>query len=173
MSKINQEKTVSANSKGIVISYGDVNKHMFTRYPVEHVRKIQLHGTVKYQTIEKEFTPIQEDLYQKLVHGFSAYTREELSIMSKTKKFKISVSYTKAHRILNRWKQEIVNEAVDSFMSRLFPHSPVVKQFINVKGYDDNLESVFTFKELGVSKKDIANKLIEFGLLPQNFFNLV
>ena len=48
----NSEKTISANSKGIIVSYGDVKKHMFASYNrSEYVRKIQLGGTKKYQKI--------------------------------------------------------------------------------------------------------------------------
>jgi hypothetical protein len=119
-----------------------------------------------------QFNTTQKDLYQKIVYGFSAYTKEEILTMSKSKKYKVTVAYTKAHRILNRWKQEIVNEAVDVIFLRMFPKSVLAKQMVSEKGYDDNLECTISFKDLGVSKKDIANKLIEFGLLPENFFNL-
>lgn len=171
----NSEKTISANSRGIVISYGDSNKHMFVNYQTpKYVEKIQLNGTRKYQREEFfYFTPVQKDLYQKTVYGFSAYSKEELSKMSKAKKFKIMMSYTKTQRLLNRWKQEIVNEVVDSFLLKMFPKSSVAKTMVAEKGYDDNIECNMSFRELGVSQKKVINKLIEFGMLPQNFFNLV
>ena len=63
MAKFNSEKTISANSNGIVISYGDANKHQFVNYQSKnaHVSKIQTEGTVKYQKIERQikFTPKQ------------------------------------------------------------------------------------------------------------------
>ena len=49
----NPHKTVSANSKGIVVSFGDVNKHKFIKYEPTAVEQIQLYGTVKYQKIEQ------------------------------------------------------------------------------------------------------------------------
>ena len=93
--------------------------------------------------------------------------------MSPTVKSKIIVAYTRARRLLNRWKQEIINEQVDSFLINLFPNSPVVKQMVNVKGYDDNLNTDYiTFKELGISRQAIAEKLIQLGILPSNFCQL-
>jgi len=167
------EKTISCNSNGMVISYGDVNKHQFVRYQTpKYVEKIQIEGTVKYQTIESDFNPVQEDLYQKIVYGFNAYTKKELDSLSKSKKFKISVDYTKARRILNRWKQEIVDESVNMLFLKMFPKSPITKQITSVKGYDDNLQVNISFKDLGVSKHKIAAKLIEFGILPNNFYQL-
>lgn len=145
---------------------------MFIKY--EHVQKIQLEGTKKYQSIETFYlNPLQKDLFEKLVYGFSAYSKLELDHMSKSKKMRIKIDYTKAQRILNRWKQEIVNESIDLLFLRMFPKSKTVKQIVSEKGYDDNLECTISFKDLGISKKQVVNKLIEFGLLPENFFNLV
>jgi len=169
----NSDKMISANSKGIIISYGDVNKHMFTSYENKYVKKIQLEGTVKYQKVEVKFTPLQKSLYSQTVYGFSAFTKEELLNMSKTKKSKVLIAYTRAHRILNRWKQELINESVNSLMGKLFPNSPVVKAMAAVNGYDDNLDCTdIHFKDLGISRKQIVDKLIEFNLLPVNFYQL-
>jgi hypothetical protein len=63
----NSEKTISANSKGIVITYGDVNKHMYTSYGNSYVKKVQLEGTSKYQNVQTHsLTPIQKELYFKM-----------------------------------------------------------------------------------------------------------
>jgi hypothetical protein len=170
----NSEKTISANSKGIIITYGDVNKHMYTSYGNSYVKKVQLEGTSKYQNVQTHsLTPTQKELYFKIVYGFSSFSNEELASMSKTKKYKVLTNYTKAHRILNRWKQEIINESVNNIMSKLFPNSPVVKKMLSVNGYDDTLDcSHMSFKDLGISRKQIIDKLIEFSLLPQNFYQL-
>jgi hypothetical protein len=171
----NSEKTISANSKGIVVSYGDVNKHMFTSYNrSEYVRKIQLEGTKRYQKIEVvELNPHQTDLYHKIVYGFTACTNEELNVMSTSKRMEIKKSYTIAQRIFNRWKQNVINENINSLFSKLFPSSPVTKAMVCTNGYDDTLDcSHISFRELGITRKQIIDKLIEFNLLPQNFYNL-
>lgn len=173
---MNSDKTISANSKGIIVSYGDVNKHMFTHYESRYsfINKIQVEGTSKYQQTSetKHFSFLQQEMYDKIVYGFSAYTREEVQGMSKSNRFRITSTYTKAHRLLNRWKQEIINQKMDSLLIKLFPNSPVIKQMVSVDGYDDNLTVKTTFKELGITREAIANKLIEFGFLPTNFYQL-
>jgi hypothetical protein len=171
----NSEKTISANSKGIIVSYGDVKKHMFASYSrSEYVRKIQLEGTKRYQKIEVvELNPYQTDLYHKIVYGFTACTNEELNAMSTSKRMEIKKSYTIAQRIFNRWKQHLVNEKINSLFSSMFPNSPITKVIVRTNGYDDALDcSHISFRDLGITRKQIIDKLIEFNLLPVNFYNL-
>ena len=168
----NSDKTISANSKGITIYYGDNKKHMFTSY--SYVKKIQIEGTTKYQKLESfDFNERQEKIYSKLVYGLEAYTNQELNKLSTSLKKRIIVNYTITRKLLNRWKQEIVNEQIDSLFSTKFPKSKVARQMVSQKGYDDSIECTISFKDLGISRKTIAIKLMEFGLLPKNFFNLV
>jgi hypothetical protein len=172
MSKFNQEKTVSANSKGVIISYGDVKKHQFVRYD-SYVRKIQIEGTVRYQKLESfEFNETQQRIFSTLVYGFEVIPDEQIKKLPAPIKKRIVANYAITNKLLNRWKQEIINEMVDGFLSKMFPKSKVTKQMIGLKGYDDTLKSTISFKELGISERSIANKLIEFDLLPKNFFNL-
>jgi len=178
MSKTNLNKTVSCNSNGIVISYGDANKHQFMKYETPaHVKKIQLHGTVKYQKIEEEFklNPKQKDLYSKLVYGFKAYTKEEIAVMSERKKMNITMTYTKTQRILRNWKQDLTFSFIDRLLVTLFPKSPVVKTMCSTTGHlnDVSKEDEISFKDLGIKQEQIVSKLMEFGLLPKNFYELV
>lgn len=177
----NQNKTISCNSNGIVISYGDANKHQFIRYEKptalsSYVKKIQLKGTVKYQKIEEQtkFSPKQKDLYSKLLYGFKAYTKEEINAMTESKKINVTINYTKAHRILSRWKQDITFSKLDDLLLFLFPKSPIIKQFVSTKGYINDIpekDKIF-FSEIGINQDAIVNKLIENDLLPKNFYQL-
>jgi len=177
MSKTNVNKTISCNSNGMIISYGDANKHQFMKYETPaHVKKIQLQGTVKYQKIEEEvkLTPKQKDLYAKTVYGFKAYTKEELNLLSESARIKVTVTYTKVQRILRNWKQDITFSNLDRFMLTLFPNSPIVKAMCATTGHIDDIskEDEISFKDLGIKQEHIINKLMEVDLLPKNFFNL-
>lgn len=173
----NSEKTISANSKGITISYRDSNKHLFVRYetPV-YVKNIQVNGTVKYQKIVEEnsfeFNPVQKNLYQKLIYGLPAYKPYELVNMTYAKKTEIIVKCNKANKLLNRWKQETINENIDSLLLKLFPKSSIVKQFVNTKGYDDSLKCFFTPQQLNITKNMIIDRFMKENLLPSNFYEL-
>lgn len=175
MAKFNQEKAVSANSNGIVISFRDVNKHQFIKYEIPYVKEVQLNGTVKYQKIEEvPFTPKQKELYLKVIYGFNGYTEKEMSWLPERVKAKISNRFVIAQRILNKWKQEILFEGLDGLLLSLFPHSKVIKQIISTKGICLGIssEDEISFKELGITKIQIAEKLIKHNLLPQDFFQL-
>ena len=175
MARNNQNKTISCNSNGMIISYGDANKHQYVGYN-SYVTKIQLEGTVKYQKIEKQtkFSPKQKDLYAKAMYGFRAYTKEELAKLSEQSKIDITVAYTKAQRILRNWKQDITFSNLDRFLLALFPKSPVIKAMCSTTGHLDEVakEDEISFSDLGITREAIANKLMEYGLLPQNFYQL-
>jgi hypothetical protein len=171
MAKFNPEKTISANPNGIVVSYRDSSKTSFVKYEV--VEKIQISGTVKYQKMVKYFTPQQKELYQKVIYGFKAYTPEQIADMSEKTKIDVTVSYTKAKRVLTKWKQEIVFGHINGILATLFPKSTLVKQMIETEGYvEEDKDTFISFKDLGIDQNKIAEKLIEFGLLPKNFFQL-
>lgn len=171
--RFNPHKTVSASSKGIIISFRDANKHMFLPYENPVLEDIQLNGHKRYQQLETPvFNSVQHKLYAEAVYGLSYFSTEQVEQMSKSKKLRVMAKYAKAQRILNRWKQEIVHEKVDSLLLALFPHSPLTKTLVETKGYDRDTKETHSFKELGISQQDIASRLIEENLLPENFFQL-
>lgn len=176
MARNNQNKTISCNSNGIVISYGDANKHQFMKYETPaHVKKIQLEGTVKYQKIEVKFSSKQKDLLNKTLYGFNAYSRDEVRQMSEATRMDISKRYSIVQRVLNNWKQDLTFSFIDKLLLSLFPKSPVVKAMCETKGHISDVpkEDEISFEDLGITKQAIADKLMEYGLLPQNFYQLV
>lgn len=170
----NPNKTVSANSKGIVVSFGDVNKHRFIKYESAAVQQIQLYGTVKYQKIEHPgFNTIQEKLYAEALYGLNFYTKEELKKMPAEKKRNVIVLYTRVQKLLNRWKQEIICDQVDTLLLAMFPRSPFIKAMSEAKYYDKDLDCTLSLRDLGVTdQKLIAERLVQAKLLPYNFFKL-
>ena len=172
--RINPHKTVSAGTKGIIISFRDANKHRFMPYEnVQHIEDIQHKGKTRYQVLEQPaFNKIQQELYAETVYGLSYFSPADVDKMSKSKKLRVLAKYAKAQRILNRWKQEIVYSKVDSILLALFPNSPITKLLVDTQGYDRQNRETHSFKELGLTQEDVASKLMEVNLLPQNFFQL-
>jgi len=169
----NPNKTITANSKGIVISYGDSGKPRYLAYKCKAVEKIQLYGTVKYQELDQPvLNRTQQKLYGELIYGLKLYKPEELATISKKDKLKIAYLHRKVQHFLNKWKQEIIDSEVNSILTKLFPRSKFVKDMCAVKSYDRAYTDRHTFKELNLSPDKIANKLIEAGFLPRNFFQL-
>lgn len=168
----NPNKTISANSQGIIIYFQDVKKHKFLPYENKAVKDIQS-GKTQYQTLEATvFNPIQQKLYAETVYGLASFRKQELEAMSQSSKDRIMVQFSKAQMVLNQWKQEIVYETVDKFLAALFPHSPVVKDMTSVRGTTREIKETHSFKELGLDQVTIAKKLIKAHILPENFFEL-
>lgn len=163
---MNSHKTISANSKGIIISFENTKKHQWISYENKIVSKRQ------EQIYEMPiFNANQQKIYSQAVYGLSSFTQEELKIVPETVKSLILNKWSKAQDVLNLWKLEIVNHRVDSVLSSLFPNSKLVSKIKSAK--PTNQEKDFnSFKDLRISKKMIAEKLIFEGILPKNFFSL-
>lgn len=169
----NPNKTITATSKGIVISFRDDNKPRYIAYKSKIVEEIQQHGTAKYQQFDRPvLNKTQQKLYAEVLYGIKAYEQTELMALSHKDILRITSIHRRVQHFLNRWKQEIMDSKVDNFLSKLFPNSPVAKAMTSIKGYNRAYTASYSFKELGLSQETVANKLIEMGFLPKNFFQL-
>ena len=127
----------------------------------------------KYQFEKDIFNTYQNKLYKSCTYGLGAYSQKELKQMSFSERLSIIGRFLKVQEILNRWKQELVSKAVNDFLSSVFYHSKSVKRLIEKSNNytDDDLICYHSFKDLGISKLDIAKKLIQESILPKNFLN--
>lgn len=167
---MNPNKTISVNSRGIVVSFVDTNKHFFVKFENQDIRTTPK----RIQEIEEPvFNKTQQKMYSEALYGLNVYTEQEISRMPKSRVVTIMNRFHNVQKYINQLKQEIVNDRVDSFLTSLFPKSPITKAFVETKGTDDSIRSKFSFKELDLDQKTIATKLVKVGLLPKNFFNLV
>jgi len=170
----NPNKTITANSKGILISYGDNTRLRYVAYKSKEVADIQHFGKTKYQQLDKPlFNRTQKKLYSELLYGIKAYEPMEVMSLSQKDVLRINSIHKKTQFFLNRWKQEIQDSKVNAFFSALFPKSYVTKIICSTKGYDRSYTDRHSFKELGLNQETIASKLVEVGFLPKNFFQLV
>jgi len=169
---MNPNKTISANSKGITINFGDVNKHKFVYYNNQDIIKTRKFD--KYQVTEEfGFNKIQRKLYTEAVYGLKAIPNEVLMEMRVQTIRNIQLKHNKAKEVINNYKLEVSNTMVDNFLLKLFPKSPVVKKMVNVKGIDSSSTCILSLKDLKINSKMIAERLVKYNVLPENFFNLV
>ena len=168
----NPNQTASANSKGLILSFRDTNKHSFISYEIDGVSKFQS-DLPKYQEFENPvFNTIQQKIYGEAVYGLNFFTEKQIIKMPAEKKHFIIQTYNKVQKILNCWKQDVANEKVDRLLLNLFPNSRITKALVKTKGYDESIKIKHTFKDLGLSQLNIAKKLVDSKVLPENFFNL-
>lgn len=135
--------------------------------------KVSSNYKMKYEV--DEFNSYQNKLYKEALFGISNYTQEEIKKLSYQEQNRIVKANRKAQSVLNIWKQELCNNIINSLFKNLFPNSPVTKELTGEFGnvVDASYKNFLTFKQLGVSKKEIVYKLIKHDVLPKNFFELV
>lgn len=154
-----------------VLVYGKEQRELNRRS--DAVRNIQLFGKVRYQDLEAPvFNKLQQRIYAETVYGVSMYTQAELALIPGKRRHEIITTFKKTQQVLNDWKQQIVEGKVCGFLSRVFPRSSTVKVLSSITGPESGLKCKLSFKELGINQRMIAEKLVEAGLLPANFFQL-
>ena len=123
---------------------------------------------------QEHYTTHQDFLYNRALFGLSVYKLDEVVIMSVEKKKRIIRLHKKTQKIMNLWKQEIVNVLANSIFTDLFPDMEITKCLVMYYGTvgDPDYINNMSFKMLKISKKQIIDKLVETKILPKNFNQL-
>ena len=132
-------------------------------------------GRKQQMVYEKdEFNAQQNFLYKRVLFGLGVYSPEELAKMHWDKKKRIQKVHSRAQNVLNIWKHQLTNQWTADLLGHLFWNSSFVKEYSEkfVNDIDPTYISNLEFKSLGVSKKEVINKLIDEKVLPYNFYQL-
>ena len=116
----------------------------------------------------------QNFLYNRALYGLSTYSPEEVVIMLPEKRKRILQIHKKTQKILNLWKQEIVNILANKIFTDIFPDTEFTRcltEFYGTAGDPEYINNM-SFKMLKISKQEIISKLIESKILPKNFNEL-
>jgi len=116
----------------------------------------------------------QNFLYKRSLFGLSIYTDQEVSEMTKEKLKRINKIYRKTQTVLNLWKQEKLLSITNQMIKIFFPNGHgYSKELLSYNYVDTSFICILSFKDLGINKKDIINKLITEKILPKNFYDLI
>lgn len=159
----------STSPKGQPV-YGERERIMNSQ---EGIRHLQHYGRTRYQSIEKPvFNKVQQRLYAEAVYGLTIYTPEQVAALPGKRRHELLMLFKRSQDILNNWKQEIVDARMTHLLEKLFPNSSIVKVFSSIRGVESGIKCRQTFKELGINQSMIAQKLVQSGILPADFFQL-
>lgn len=123
----------------------------------------------------------QDILLHRALLGLSVYEKTEVKAMHWEKRRRIKRVHTRTTDILNIWKQELIikyTSPIFDFMIWLVEDKecPEYKALLTTirdcKDTDPEMENPFTFRELGITKDQIVDKLIEHRILPKHFREL-
>lgn len=122
----------------------------------------------------EQYSLHQNFLYNRALYGLSIYTPEEVVIMLPEKRKRIIRLYKKTQKIINLWKQEIVNILANKIFTDIFPDMEFTKCLVEYYGTAGDPEYInnMSFKKLKISKEQVINKLIDNKILPKNFNEL-
>lgn len=175
--KINPNKAISANGKGIIIFYTDSWKSHNIYYDEQSILKptqVEGNGTKKYQKVVVDNpNRTQKTLYNEAMYGLNNYTESQISKMTYVEKMRIKEIYDLTQYHLNIWKQQIVHNKIGSFMTTFFHKSKLAAEIAHFPKHINTWDkSPLTLRQLGIRKEMIEEKLINLGILPQNYYQL-
>lgn len=169
----NQTETVDIQPTAI---FNGAKKKPKAELVYSHLERIQLHGNKlnnrSYQSYKpSRFTEIQQRMYADVLYGLNEESKKRLSAEEQRI---VLEKHQKAQRVINNWKNEIVANYVDNIFGKIFWHSDISKEMIKSARRDKRSKVLnnMSFKDLGLEKRHVAQKLIAHNLLPEDFFQL-
>lgn len=164
-------KVISASIRGINIFYTDTFKSSNIYYSESILKDIQQNAS---SSLPRITNGKQKELYNQAMFGLRNYTAEEIMSMKFSDRLRITDIFDRSQYLLNIWKQELVHQKVGSFLTTKFKKSEFAYKLATYpKAINPREICTFTFKDLRIRKEHIVQKLIEFGILPVNFFEIV
>lgn len=172
-------KTIRATESGLEIFYEKKRHTVTVKYEDRGLSEMQLYGNklngVSFQAPNKNaFNPLQQKIYRRLLYGLEAVSATELREMPETEKQELTQMHSRAQQVINLWKNQIMASYIDKLFGEMFWHSDIAKEMVDLSNDQEFMheENTLSFKELGITKPQVAHKLMEHGLLPVNFFYL-
>jgi hypothetical protein len=120
------------------------------------------------------FNSRQNFLYKRALIGVGVYDKKEIDEMSNEKLKRINKIHRKTQTILNLWKQEVLIGKSNKLIAGLFsvPQYGLLKEILNDTAIDKEFVCTLSFKDLGITKNSVINRLITEKILPKNFYEL-
>ena len=116
----------------------------------------------------------QNFLYKRALIGVGVYSKEEINEMSNEKLKRINKIHRKTQTILNLWKQEILTSKTNTMIKNVFGNAKygLLIEILDNTFIDKDFICTLSFKDLGITKAQIINRLIVEKILPKNFHEL-
>ena len=126
--------------------------------------------SVQYE--QDPYSDYQNFLYKRALFGLKMYTQDEIKEMHWQKRNRIKKVHKRTQGVLNTWKQQLMIEKTNKLFQIFFPDSSITQTLLENSDVDPEFRNMLNFKSLGITKRDIVDKLCEENLLPHNFTEL-
>lgn len=120
------------------------------------------------------FNPLQKFIYSRALKGLKVYEKDEVIQLPERERKAIVINTIRCHRVLNVYKQRVLNHITNEFFQRYFPDSKVAKIFYisNANYTTSKIKLDISFQDLDITKQDIAHVLFVKKVLPKDFYDL-
>lgn len=171
-----QNQTEMTDNQSVIFSGKKKKPYVQAELVSSHLQRLQLYGNkLKGQSYQVQklfqFNSKQQQMYSVLVYGISDEIKTTLPASELNE---LQKKHQRAQKIINQWKNDIVNGYVQNIFGKVFWNSDIAKEMV-VKTNQDrkrNILNNMSFKDLGLEKRHVAQKLIAHKLLPEDFFQL-
>lgn len=127
----------------------------------------------RYSQKEAHLSEYQNFIFKRAMYGLKMYSDEEIKAMHWQKRKRIKKVHARTQSILNEWKQSLIVNLTNVIFG-LFHKSVFAQDLIELYSATDNeFTCNISFKDLGLTKTDVIEKMLAEGLLPYNFKELV
>ena len=115
----------------------------------------------------------QHFYYNRALLGLACYTLDELKLITKEKRKRISRVHAKSLLVLERLKYKKIVESSNSILNLYFSSGNIYKQLIQEdNNITKDVKISLSPKDLGLNRDDILTALLESGVLGPNFLKL-
>lgn len=119
-----------------------------------------------------KYSQVQNHLYKRALYGLKMFSAEELTLMHKDKRKRITKVHKRAQRSLNIMKQERVNQITNRIFDMFFPKTNITKSLLELESLTDpKFRNTLELKGLGITKDHMIERFIGEGILPKDFHN--
>jgi hypothetical protein len=135
-------------------------------------RKARSTGEPRADRERDEFTPYQNEVYKRAVFGLSLFNQKEINQMHWERRQKIKKTHKLAQKLINILKQIQANRMANWFFREFFPDDARYILETPVDETEPTLDNKITFKDLGITKKEVTDWLIAGGALAPDFYQV-
>lgn len=119
-----------------------------------------------------KYSQVQNNLYKRALYGLNMFSAEELTLMHKDKKKRITKVHKRAQKSLNIMKQEKVNLITNRIFDMFFPKTNIAKDMLGAGNVTDpKFINTLELKGLGITKDHMIERFVGEGILPKDFYN--
>lgn len=133
----------------------------------------------RYQQYEfYKYNNYQNELYNRALHGLDSFDKRDLITMHPERRQRIVKTHQRAQAMIRNLKRRIIIESSNAFIDSCLPlvgDGPFRDLLLNIRETSEQKCSKtikMPFKELGITKELLIDKMVKQRILPNNFYEL-